>query len=77
MRLLLKPFIYDQVYGAYTVLWAGLAREVTAAAVADGGHGGYVIPWGWWHPCPREDTMAGLRSEEEGGTGRAKVFWEW
>ncbi|KAL2008387.1 hypothetical protein VTN00DRAFT_8369 [Thermoascus crustaceus] len=79
VRRLLKPFIYDQVFGAYTVLWAGLAREVTAAAVADGsGHGGYVIPWGRWHPCPREDILAGLRDEEEeGGTGRAKEFWEW
>ncbi|KAL2222494.1 hypothetical protein M432DRAFT_594639 [Thermoascus aurantiacus ATCC 26904] len=80
-RLLLTPLIHDRVYGAYTALWAGLADEVTVAAARDnnsGGHGGYVIPWGRWHPAPREDILASLRGkDEDGGTGRAAEFWEW
>ncbi|RPA84007.1 NAD(P)-binding protein [Ascobolus immersus RN42] len=65
---MLKP----SIWGAYTDLWAGLSEEVT---VEDGGR--YVLPWGKWHPCPREDILEGMKTVEEGGTGVMKEFGEW
>lgn len=50
----------------------GLATEVT---VRDGGR--YVVPWGKWHPRPREDLLEAINDKEEGGKGFARVFEEW
>lgn len=66
------PVLYKAVDGAYTALWAGLAREVT---VRDGGR--YVVPWGKWHPRPRDDLLEAIKEREEGGKGFARVFEEW
>jgi len=43
--------------------------------MSDGGR--YAVPWGKWHPGPKEDIVRALKSEEEGGTGEARKFWEW
>lgn len=64
--------LYDAIYGARTMLWAGLSDEVQRK---DSGR--YVIPWGRWHPGIRSDVEEGVKGKEEGGTGRAKEFWEW
>lgn len=64
--------LYPAINGAYSNLWAGLSEEVT---FEDSGR--YVIPWGRWHPKLRQDILDGLKSAEEGGTGRAQEFWEW
>lgn len=66
------PVLFKAVDGAHTTLWAGLAPEVT---VQDGGR--YVVPWGKWHPRPRDDLLQAIKDKEEGGKGLAKVFEDW
>lgn len=63
---------HPPVYGAYTSLWTGLSKGIT---VEDGGR--YAIPWGRWHPGPKEEHLKTLKSEKDGGTGEAAKFWEW
>ena len=71
-KILELTMLHDAKLGAYTVLWAGLAKDID---LSDGGR--YVIPWGRWHPSPREDIVASLKEEGEGGNGRAKKFLQW
>ena len=71
-RKIMSLTLHPALYGAYTALWCGLSKEIT---VEDGGR--YAIPWGRWHPAPRKDILASLRSEKEGGTGEAEKFWRW
>jgi NAD(P)-dependent dehydrogenase (short-subunit alcohol dehydrogenase family) len=72
MRVLMMPFMYKPKMGAYTELWAGLSQDVNCE---DGGR--YALPWGRWHPSPRENILESLKTKEEGGTGLAAEFWEW
>lgn len=72
MRWLSAPLLHNPKMGAYTALWAGAAPDLSLDA-----GGGYVIPWGMMHPCPRADLIMALKSQEEGGTGRARDFAEW
>ncbi|KAG4417857.1 hypothetical protein IFR04_008994 [Cadophora malorum] len=64
--------MHPPIYGAYSSLWAGLSDGIT---VTDGGK--YGVPWGKWHPAPREDILAALKTEGEGGTGVAAKFLRW
>lgn len=66
------PLLYNARMGAYTELWAGLSPELTLER-----NGSYVIPWGRFHPSPRDDLLAALKSHDEGGTGEAGQFWRW
>lgn len=36
-----------------------------------------VIPWGRFAPSLRQDIVASLKTEAEGGTGVAAKFWDW
>jgi NAD(P)-dependent dehydrogenase (short-subunit alcohol dehydrogenase family) len=72
VRMLFKPIMYEPKMGAYTELWAGLSPDVKCE---DGGR--YAIPWGRWHPNPREDVLESLKTKEEGGTGLAAEFCRW
>ncbi|KAL6712906.1 hypothetical protein ACLMJK_009461 [Lecanora helva] len=72
VKFFLSLFLYEPKMGAYTMLWAGLAPQITRR---DGGR--YVIPWGRWHPGPKPDLLDSLKAKEEGGTGRAAEFWKW
>ena len=58
--------------GAYTELWAGLSEDL---GIGDGGK--YVLPWGRLHPSPRPELLAALKTEEDGGTGVAALFFEY
>jgi NAD(P)-dependent dehydrogenase (short-subunit alcohol dehydrogenase family) len=71
-KVMFTPLFYEPKFGAYTELWAGLDPDVKCE---DGGR--YAIPWGRWHPSPREDILKSLKTKEEGGTGLAAVFWAW
>ncbi|GKZ26317.1 hypothetical protein AbraIFM66951_002251 [Aspergillus brasiliensis] len=62
-----RPFFYKTEVGVCTLLWAGCEEGIT---VEDGGR--YAIPFGRWHPGPREDLVEAMR--EEGKMGR---FVEW
>ncbi|KAF2850285.1 NAD(P)-binding protein [Plenodomus tracheiphilus IPT5] len=62
---------YPCVNGAYTEFFAGLAPDVAALKQDE-----WVIPFGRITKLRKDLADAG-RSEEEGGSGRAKEFWEW
>jgi NAD(P)-dependent dehydrogenase (short-subunit alcohol dehydrogenase family) len=66
------PLLYQAKMGACTELWAGLSPELDTEM-----NGCYILPWGRIHPEPRPDLIKALKSVEEGGTGRAKEFWDW
>merc|ERR1712093_541883 len=70
-NMILQRFIYAQIYGAYTELFAGLSPDVTPET-----NGAWIVPWGRFVPL-RADIEAGSKSEEQGGTGISKKFWEW
>jgi NAD(P)-dependent dehydrogenase (short-subunit alcohol dehydrogenase family) len=62
---MLKP----SIWGAYTNLWAGLSEDVKKEDA-----GGYVVPWGKWHPSPRQDILDAMKEEGKGVYGE---FNEW
>jgi NAD(P)-dependent dehydrogenase (short-subunit alcohol dehydrogenase family) len=64
--------LYPPKLGAYSELWAGLSPEIQ---LEDGGR--YGIPWGKWHPRPRDDLLHSLKPKDEGGSGVAAEFWVW
>ena len=72
MRLTSAPLLHHAKMGAYTELWAGLSPMVTMEH-----NGGYMIPWGRFHPSPRKDLIAALKPVAEGGTGEAGDFRDW
>ncbi|KAJ5916969.1 steroid dehydrogenase [Penicillium tannophilum] len=63
------PLLYPARMGAYTELWAGLSNELT---ISDGGK--YILPWGRFHPSPRQDLLRAMKSKAEGGTDVAAIF---
>jgi len=62
---------YPAKYGAYTELYAGLSPDLTTEH-----NGRYIAPWGRLG-CNRADVEASLRSEAEGGSGKAELFWRY
>ncbi|KAI1772895.1 putative short-chain dehydrogenase [Hypoxylon cercidicola] len=70
-RLALKMIAYPPVNGGYTLLYAGLSPDITLEK-----SGSWVVPWGRMLPI-RKDLVAATKTEEEGGNGTAKKFWEW
>ena len=69
---ILSPLLHPPKFGAYTELWAGLSQDVTMEDT-----GRYAIPWGRWHPRPRQDILDAMKSSSQGGTGLAEEFWKW
>lgn len=57
-------------YGAYAKIYGGFAD------VPEAHNGGHVMAWGRLADLP-DLTLRGLKSEAEGGTGRAQVFFEY
>lgn len=70
----MRPILRHPVHGAETYLFMGLSESVT---LDDAAAGRYVIPDGRWHPGQRADLLLALRSVEEGGSGRAKEYFDW
>jgi NAD(P)-dependent dehydrogenase (short-subunit alcohol dehydrogenase family) len=71
---LLWPILRDPVHGAETYLFMGFSEEVT---LEDAAAGRYVICDGRWHPGQRADLLLALRGVEEGGSGRAREYFDW
>ena len=69
LRCLVAPLAYHAKFGAYTSLWAAFSHELN---IADGGS--YIIPWGRFHPCPRDDLLRAMETKQQGGTGSADTF---
>lgn len=70
----LWPILRDPVHGAETYLWMAFSESVT---IEDAVAGRYAICDGRWHPGQREDLVLALRGTEEGGSGRAREYFEW
>ncbi|KAI5302607.1 hypothetical protein KEM56_000529, partial [Ascosphaera pollenicola] len=70
-----KAFVYaicyPSVHGAYTELYAGWSDNISLEE-----SGSYVIPWGRIAK-PASHILPALQEITHGGTGVAKVFWEW
>ncbi|EUC27797.1 short chain dehydrogenase [Pyrenophora tritici-repentis] len=62
---------YPVINGAYTELFAGLSPEVAALKQGD-----WIIPFGRTARL-RRDLAETVTTKEEGGSGRAKAYWEW
>ncbi|KAE8347179.1 hypothetical protein BDV24DRAFT_173094 [Aspergillus arachidicola] len=72
MKLLTWPLLHSPVLSAHTVLYAAFSEELGRPE-----HNcGYVIPWGRIHPGVAPGLARHLLREDEGGTGRAREFWE-
>ncbi|KAI0169712.1 putative short-chain dehydrogenase [Hypoxylon sp. FL1284] len=70
-KLFTKLITHPPVLGGYTLLYAGVSPDITIEKT-----GSWVVPWGRILPI-RKDLMAATKTEEEGGNGTAKKFWEW
>ncbi|RYP64125.1 hypothetical protein DL771_008905 [Monosporascus sp. 5C6A] len=70
-----RRLLHEPIFGAYTELYAGLSPDITMEH-----NGAYVIPWGRLRQDKahkRQDIIKAMKSEEEGGLGFGKKFWEW
>ncbi|KAI3322077.1 short-chain dehydrogenase [Xylariaceae sp. AK1471] len=56
---------------ALTEIYAGLSEDINIET-----NGCYVIPWGRISTCLRDDLLAARMLPEEGGSGRARDFWD-
>jgi retinol dehydrogenase 12 len=59
------------VYGAYSELYAAFSPDIPASH-----NGGHLMAWGRVADSP-EDMIKGMKSEKEGGSGRAKIFLDY
>lgn len=66
VTLVVNRVLHPAKFGAYTNLWAGFSEDLK---ISDGG--AFVIPWGRRHPAPRQDLLAAMKTEDEGGSGIA------
>ncbi|KAJ4409224.1 hypothetical protein N0V82_009497 [Gnomoniopsis sp. IMI 355080] len=71
MRYVAWPLLHTPKLAAYTQLYCGLSDDITVEET-----GCYVIPWGRIHRQLRKDLVEASKTEEDGGSGRAKEFWE-
>ncbi|KAK3985823.1 hypothetical protein QBC44DRAFT_344987 [Cladorrhinum sp. PSN332] len=73
LKYLAWPLFHPVEKAATTQLFAGLSEEINVER-----NGCYVVPWGRVAEFVREDLVEGgkLKGDGEGGTGRAKEFWE-
>ncbi|CAI6089669.1 unnamed protein product [Clonostachys chloroleuca] len=69
--LLRHTILYPIIFGAYTELFAGLSSQVSMEK-----SGSWIVPWGRIMPI-RPDIVAASKTEEEGGSGIARKFWQW
>jgi retinol dehydrogenase-12 len=69
--LLSRFFLHDPIYGAYTELFAALSPDVGLENT-----GAWIVPWGRIKPI-QQHLLDSTKTKEEGGSGKAKAFWEW
>ena len=73
LKYLAYPLMYSANMAAHTVLFAGTSPDVSI----ERNNCGYIIPFGRVSTNLRQDLKDATVPTEEGGTGRAKEFWEW
>ncbi|GKZ75837.1 hypothetical protein AnigIFM56816_003293 [Aspergillus niger] len=72
-RILSWPLLHSPQLAAHTVLYAACAEELDRPEH----NGAYIIPWGRIHPGVAAALACHFDPEDNGGTGRAREFWEW
>jgi hypothetical protein len=65
-------FLWPPRYGAYTELYAGLSPDLTIEKHS----GAFIWPWGLVGYL-RPDIEQSLRSEGDGGSGKAAKLFAW
>ncbi|KAI1109634.1 short-chain dehydrogenase [Nemania sp. NC0429] len=71
VKYLARPLLYGPDMAALTQLYAGLSEEITLEK-----SGSYIIPWGRVSTQLRDDLVDATKLPSEGGSGRAKEFWD-
>ncbi|XXH01250.1 hypothetical protein Hte_007604 [Hypoxylon texense] len=73
MKYLAYPLLYWPEKTAYTELYAGLSQDITMEK-----NGCYVHPFGRiaQEADINEDRLVASKAEEDGGSGKAREFWE-
>lgn len=71
LKYLAYPLLYKPELAALTELYAGFSPDISIQ-----NNGCYVIPWGRISNNLREDLINATKPTEEGGSGKAKEFWE-
>jgi hypothetical protein len=71
MKILSYPLLHKPERAAHTELYAGLSPDISLQ-----NNGCYVIPFGRIHHNVAERLLTAMKVEENGGTGKAKEFWE-
>jgi retinol dehydrogenase-12 len=66
-----KLLLFPAIYGAYTELFTGLSPTITNDL-----NGSYIIPWGRQAKL-KSDIEKATGSQNEGGTGASKRFYDW
>jgi len=71
MKYVAWPLLYTAEKASNTELYAGLSSDITVEK-----NGCYIVPWGRIAQSIRKDLLDATKEVENGGTGRAKEFWE-
>lgn len=71
MNYLAYPLLYKASLAAHTELYAGLSKDITLER-----NGCYIVPFGSIYSNMRTDLLEAMKSEVDGGSGRAAEFWE-
>ncbi|KAM0818261.1 putative Oxidoreductase [Seiridium cardinale] len=75
MFLMRLAILHKPIYGAYTMLYAGLSPEVTIET-----SGIFIYPWGRLvqdSDVVRQDILQAAKGKEEGGLGLGPKLWAW
>ncbi|KAL4756023.1 uncharacterized protein BDW70DRAFT_154513 [Aspergillus foveolatus] len=71
MKILSYPLLHRADLAAHTKLYAGFSPEISLQ-----NNGCYVVPFGRIHDQVADKLSSAMKVAEDGGTGRAKEFWE-
>ncbi|KAL4737951.1 hypothetical protein BDV11DRAFT_206345 [Aspergillus similis] len=71
MKILSYPLLHRADLAAHTELYAGFSPEISLQ-----NNGCYVVPFGRIHDQVADKLSSAMKVAEDGGTGRAKEFWE-
>lgn len=71
LRFFMNMLLHPVIFGGYTELYAACSPDITESQ-----SGCYVAPWGRIM-TQRADIVAGMKSEEDGGSGVAAKFWDY
>ncbi|KAI1261857.1 short-chain dehydrogenase [Xylariaceae sp. FL1019] len=71
VRYLAWPLLYKADMAAQTQLFAGLSDEIPLEQGVC-----YIVPWGRVSMHLREDLVQATKLSNQGGSGRAKEFWD-